>query len=335
VFVHALAALLQTQIPGVAEHRVGNIFKPFATPAESESNIGLFVIAITAIIFVVVASLIVFTIVRFRRRPEDDSRLEPPQVYGSNQIEAAWTVIPILIVFVLIGVSARVIASVQNASPPPTTLKVTVIGHQWWWEVVYPDYGIVTANEIHVPATPDGKIPTYLRLESIDVAHSFWVPQLSGKTDLIPNRINYMWIDPRKPGTYVGNCAEYCGTQHANMLLRVVAEGPKDFHSWAAEQQKTAYGDPQVKDAKAAFGTLACVNCHTIRGTPAVGRFGPDLTHLMSRQTLAAGVLTNTTQNLQSWVNDPQQAKPGCFMPSMKLTDEQLNQVVSYLQSLK
>jgi cytochrome c oxidase subunit 2 len=144
-----------------------------------------------------------------------------------------------------------------------------------------------------------------------------------------------MWIDPRKPGTYVGNCAEYCGTQHANMLLRVVAEGPNDFHSWAAEQQKTAYGDPQVKDAKAAFGTLACVNCHTIRGTPAVGRFGPDLTHLMSRQTLAAGVLTNTTQNLQSWVNDPQQAKPGCFMPSMKLTDEQLNQVVSYLQSLK
>jgi cytochrome c oxidase subunit 2 len=335
VFVHALAALLQTQIPGVAEHRVGNIFKPFATPAESESNIGLFVLAITAAIFVVVGTLIVFTIIRFRRRPEDDSRLEPPQVYGSNQIEAAWTVIPILIVFVLIGVSARVIASVQNASPPPTTLKVTVIGHQWWWEVVYPDYGIVTANEIHVPATPDGKIPTYLRLESIDVAHSFWVPQLSGKTDLIPNRINYMWIDPRMPGTYVGNCAEYCGTQHANMLLRVVAEGPKDFHSWAAEQQKTAYGDSQLRDAKAAFGTLACVNCHTIRGTPAVGRFGPDLTHLMSRQTLAAGVLTNTTQNLQSWVNDPQQAKPGCFMPSMKLTDEQLNQVVSYLQSLK
>jgi len=335
VFVHALTALLQTQIPSVAEHRVGNIFKPFASPAESESNIAFFVLAVTAAIFVVVAGLIVFTMMRFRRRPEDDSRLEPPQVYGSNQIEAAWTVIPILIVFVLIGVSARVIASVQNASAPPTTLKVTVIGHQWWWEVVYPDYGIVTANEIHVLATPDGKRPTYLRLESMDVAHSFWVPQLSGKTDLIPNRINYMWIDPREPGIYVGNCAEYCGTQHANMFLRVVAQAPNDFHAWAAEQQKAAHEDPHVNDAKAAFGTLACVNCHSVRGTPAVGRFGPDLTHLMSRKTLAAGVLTNTTQNLQSWVNNPQQAKPGCFMPSLKLTGEELNQVVSYLQSLK
>jgi cytochrome c oxidase subunit 2 len=335
VLVHALAALLQTQIPGVTEHRVENIFKPLASPAESEYKIALFVLAITGAIFVVVASLIVFTIARFRRRPADESRQEPPQVYGSNQIEAAWTVIPILIVFVLIGVSARVIASVQNASPPPSTLKVTLIGHQWWWEVVYPDYGIVTANEIHVPAAADGKTATYLQLESIDVIHSFWVPQLSGKTDLIPNRSNYMWIDPREPGTYVGNCAEYCGTQHANMFLRVVAQAPNDFHIWAAEQQKTAHEGPQVSDAKATFGTLGCVSCHAIRGTPAVGKFGPDLTHLMSRQTLAAGVLTNTTQNLRSWVNNPQQAKPGCFMPSMELTDEQLNQVVSYLESLK
>lgn len=335
VFVYALAALLQTQIPGVAEHRIQNMFKPLATPAESESNIAFFVLAITAAIFVVVAGLIVFTIVRFRQRSGDDSRLEPPQVYGSNQIEAAWTVIPILIVFVLIGVSARVIAGVQNASPPPSTLKITVIGHQWWWEVVYPEYGIVTANEIHIPVAPDGKAATYLRLESMDVIHSFWVPQLSGKTDLIPNRINYMWIDPRQLGVYVGNCAEYCGTQHANMFLRVVAETPNDFHRWAAEQQKAAHEDPQVSEAKVAFGTLACVNCHSVRGTPAAGRFGPDLTHLMSRKTLAAGVLTNTAQNLRSWVNNPQQAKPGCFMPSMELTDEQLNQVVSYLQSLK
>jgi cytochrome c oxidase subunit 2 len=335
VFVHALAALLQTQIPGTSEHRVQNIFKPLASPAESEYEIALFVLAITAAIFVVVAALIVFTIARFRRKPEDDSRLEPPQVYGSNQIEAAWTVIPILIVFVLIGVSARVIASVQNASPPPSTLKVTLIGHQWWWEVVYPDYGIVTANEIHVPATPDGKLPTYLQLESVDVAHSFWVPRLSGKTDLIPNRINYMWIDPREPGVQVGNCAEYCGTQHANMLIRVIAQAPDEFHRWAAAQQKPAIQDSQLIVAKRAFGTLACVNCHTIRGTPAIGRFGPDLTHLMSRQTLAAGVLANTAQSLRSWVDDPQQVKPGCLMPSMKLTGEQLNQVVSYLQSLK
>ncbi len=165
--------------------------------------------------------------------------------------------------------------------------------------------------------------------------HSFWVPQLAGKTDLIPNRTNYTWIDPREPGVYVGNCAEYCGTQHANMLLRVIAQTPADFGNWMAEQQKPAEDNAQLSEAKAAFGSLACVNCHTIKGTPAVGKFGPDLTHLMSRQTLAAGVLTNTTQNLREWVNDPQQAKPGCLMPSMKLTDKELDQVVSYLQSLK
>jgi cytochrome c oxidase subunit 2 len=335
VLVRALTALLQTQIPGLAEHRVQNIFKPLASPAQSEYESALFVLAITAAIFVVVASLIIFTIVRFRQRPGDGSRLEPPQVYGSNQIEAAWTVIPILIVFVLIGVSARVIASVQNASPPPSTLKVTLIGHQWWWEVVYPDYGFATANEIHVPATPDGKTASYLQLASVDVIHSFWVPQLAGKMDLIPNRINYTWIDPREPGIYIGNCAEYCGTQHANMFLRVIAQAPNDFHSWAAEQRKTASEDPQIRDAKAAFGSLACASCHAVRGTAAIGKFGPDLTHLMSRQTLATGVLANTPQNLRAWINDPQQAKPGCLMPSMKLTEEELNQVVSYLQSLK
>ena len=333
--MHAIAALLQVQVPGAPEHRIENIFHPLATPAEAESNIAFLTLGITAGIFLVVAGLIVYTIWRFRRRPGEESQQEPPQVYGSNQIEAAWTVIPILIVFVLIGVSARVIASVQNASPPPSTLKITVIGHQWWWEVVYPDYGFVTANEIHLPTSEDGKHATYLRLESMDVIHSFWVPQLSGKTDLIPNRTNYMWIDPREPGVYVGNCAEYCGTQHANMFLRVVAQKQDEFNQWAANQQKQAVENPQFNDAKATFGSLGCVNCHMVKGTSFVGKFGPDLTHLMSRQTLAAGVLTNTPEHLRAWINDPQQAKPGCFMPSMKLTDPELGQVVSYLESLE
>jgi cytochrome c oxidase subunit 2 len=303
---------------------VANIFKPLATPAQSEYHIALLALAITGAIFVVVAALIVYTIWRFRRKPGDDAKQEPPQVYGSNQIEVAWTVIPILIVFVLIGVSARVIAGVQNASPPPAMLKVTLIGHQWWWEVRYPDYGIVTANEIHVPAAS----ATYLELQSADVIHSFWVPQLAGKTDLIPNRNNYAWIDPREPGIYWGNCAEYCGTQHANMLLRVVAQEPGDFKQWTAEQQKAAVGN-------AVFQSLSCVSCHAVKGTAAAGKFGPDLTHLMSRQTLAAGAIANTPENLRKWVKNPQTAKPGCLMPSLQLTDEQLGQVVSYLQTLK
>jgi cytochrome c oxidase subunit II len=335
MFSPSLSVLLQVQVPGAPERRITDIFNPLATPADAERTAAYLTIAITTGIFVVVAGLIVYTIWRYRRRPGDDALQEPPQVYGSNQIEAAWTVIPILIVFVLIGVSARVIAAIQNASPPSHALKILLVGHQWWWEVRYPDYGLVTANEIHVPTSPDAQRTTYLQLTSVDVIHSFWVPQLAGKMDLIPNRTNYMWIDPRETGIYVGNCAEYCGTQHANMLLRVIAQAPADFAQWMEEQQKPAIEDPQASQAKAAFETLSCVNCHMIRGTSAKGQFGPDLTHLMSRQTLAAGVLTNTTQNLRAWVNDPQQAKPGCFMPSMKLTDPELDQVVSYLQSLK
>lgn len=334
MFLNVLVALLQVQVPGVSERRIANIFEPLASPAAAEKNIALFTLAITGAILVAVGGLIAFTIWRFRRRPGDDTNQEPAQVYGSNQIEVAWTVIPILIVFVLIGVSARVIASVQNASPPKSMLKVKVIGHQWWWGVEYPDYGIVTANEIHVPVAKGQNTATYLQLQSLDVIHSFWVPQLAGKTDLVPNRTNYMWIDPQQPGVYVGNCAEYCGTQHANMLLRVIAQPQTEFDQWAAAQQKAATGNSQVAQGKSVFESLSCVNCHMVKGTPAIGKFGPDLTHLMSRQTLAAGVLTNTKKHLLAWVNDPQEAKPGSLMPSLKLTDKELDQVVSYLESL-
>jgi cytochrome c oxidase subunit 2 len=329
-----LLAFFQVHVPGVPEHRVTDIFKPLASPAAAERDIGWFTMAVTAVIFVVVASIIVYTIARFRRRPGDDLHQEPAQVYGSTQIELAWTVIPILIVFVLIGVTARVVWSVENASPPPSTLHVRVVGHQWWWEVQYPDYGITTANEIHVPFSPDGKEATYLELTSVDVNHSFWVPQLSGKVDLIPNRLNYMWIDPKEGGAYVGNCAEYCGTQHANMLLRVVAEDRGTFQAWAQGQGK-ALASTDVSAGRTAFESLSCINCHVIKGTKAIGKFGPDLTHLASRSTIAAGVMTNTPENLKAWINDPQQIKPGCLMPSMKLGGKELDQLVSYLETLK
>jgi cytochrome c oxidase subunit II len=326
--------LLQIQVPGAVEHRITDIFKPLATPAAAERDIGWFTIAVTLLIFVVVAGLLVYTIARFRRKPNDDMHREPPQVYGSNQIELAWTAIPILIVFVLIGVTARVVWSIENASPPPSTLHVKVIGHQWWWEVQYPAYGFTTANEIHVPFSPDGKEATYFELSSADVAHSFWIPQLSGKVDLIPNRLNYMWIDPRESGVYVGNCAEYCGTQHANMLLRLVAEDRRSFQEWAQGQQKTI-GPAEESAGRTTFESLSCMNCHVIKGTKAIGKFGPELSHLGSRSTLGAGIMTNTPEHLRAWINDPQQAKPGCLMPSMKLTAAELDGLVSYLESLK
>ncbi|MGC2659607.1 MAG: cytochrome c oxidase subunit II [Bryobacteraceae bacterium] len=334
--IQSLAFLWAAATP-LTEHRVADMFKPLATPAQSVFSLALLVLGITAGIFVVVGGLIVYAIVRFRHKEGDDPQ-EPAQVYGSNQIEVAWTVIPILIVFTLIGVTARVVASVQDQPQPPKAVHVTVVGHQWWWEFHYPDYGVVTANELHLPVTagPTDR-PSFLTLKSRDVIHSFWIPQLSGKTDVIPNHINTMWMDPREPGIFLGNCAEYCGTQHANMLLRVVAQEPADFDNWIAEQKRGVGvpADPQMKKAQRTFDTLSCVACHSVRGTPARGIIGPDLTHLMSRQTIGSGVIDNTPANLRAWIDNPQAIKPGCNMPSMKLSDQQLDQVTAYLETLK
>ena len=334
LFAWAIGALTCTAYAG-APDRVTNIFKPLSTPAESVYQAALLTMAVCAVIFLIVGGLLAYTTIRFRRRAADDGS-EPPQIYGSNQIELAWTVLPVLIVFVLILVTSRTIADVQNKPAAPDSLKVTVVGHQWWWEIRYPDLGIVTANEIHVPVS-DAASPrqTFLRLESADVAHSFWVPQLAGKTDLIPNRVNKMWIEPKQVGTYLGNCAEYCGTQHARMLLRVIVHEPDDFARWAAAQQQHGAEDPQVKAGRDVFFSTSCVNCHTIGGTSARGRFGPDLTHLMSRSTLASGAAPNTPEKLRAWVRDPQTIKDGSLMPNMQLTEQELDQLVAYLLTLK
>src|SRR5882762_9926881 len=217
-----------------------NIFAPASTPAKSIFGLSLFVLAVTGAIFLVVFTLLLYSVVRFRKRKNDDGR-EPPQVYGSNQVELAWTIIPILIVVALFMATARVIAIVQKTSPSSNAIEVTAIGHKFWWEYRYPDLGVVTANELHVPVSdPSHPTPTFLKLLSADTDHSFWVPRLAGKTDLIPNRVNKMWIDPHETGLYVGQCAQYCGMQHAKMLLRVYADSPEQFEQWLAEQSKPA-----------------------------------------------------------------------------------------------
>ena len=313
---------------------VTNIFRTDSTPARAISDYTVLILAICAAIFVIVTGLLAYTTARFRHRPGDDEH-EPPQVYGSNQIELAWTVLPILIVFVLTLVTARTIAEVQDAAPPANALQATVVGHQWWWEVRYPELGIVTANELHVPVSdPAQSRPTFLKLESADVAHSFWVPQLAGKTDVIPNRDNRMWIDPFRPGTYLGNCAEYCGTQHAHMLIRVIVHPAGDFERWVAEQQREVTKDLQGNAGRDVFFSTSCINCHTIKGTEANGKFGPDLTHLMSRETLGSGAASNTPEQLRAWVRNPQKLKEGCYMPDMQLTGEELDQIVQYLLTL-
>jgi cytochrome c oxidase subunit II len=312
-----------------------SLLSPDSTPAHDIYKLSIFVMSICAAIFVVVFSLILYAAFKFRARPADDGH-EPPQIYGSNQVELAWTVIPILIVVVLFLASARVIHAVEDATFPPNAIEVTAIGHQFWWEFQYPGYGFITANELHVPVSPPGQSqPTHIILLSADTDHSFWVPQLAGKTDLIPNRKNEMWIEPHETGTYVGQCAQYCGTQHAKMLLNVMVDSPADFQRWVQQQKSPAVLSDQVAAGRRVFESNACVTCHTIAGTIANGRFGPDLTHLMSRTTIAAGAAPNNQQNLKLWVQDPDAIKPGCLMPAMQLDEPDVNQLVAYLMSLK
>jgi cytochrome c oxidase subunit II len=302
---------------------------PESAPAHTIFNLSLFVLQITGSIFVVVGGLLAFALVRFRARRDDDAS-EPPQIYGSTQVELAWTVIPILIVVVLFLTTARIIFAIQDAPEPADALDVTVVAHQFWWEFRYPKLGIVAANELHVPV---GKA-TYLRLLSADVDHSFWVPQLAGKTDLIPNHPNETWIKPERTGLYLGQCAQFCGVEHAQMLLRVYVDTPEQFAAWAEHQQQPGVQDSSVAAGRHVFETEACTNCHAVAGTAAIGTFGPDLTHLMSRDTIASGIVPNTPENLRAWVENPNNAKPGVLMPAMQLSNQQIDELVAYLSTL-
>ncbi|MFN4261357.1 MAG: cytochrome c oxidase subunit II [Gemmataceae bacterium] len=335
-----------------------SMFDPVSPPAESILNLTYLLLGITGAIFLVVEGMLVWCIYRYRQKPGTET--EPPQNYGSKPVELAWTVTPALIVFVLFLIVFRTIADTRrdpHQAPPPGSkpLHVTVIGHQWWWEYVYEKYDgteirsedvkdgkpvsqryMKTANELHVPASADGTPrPVYLHLQSVDVIHSFWVPRLAGKTDVIPNRINHMWFQSAIPGLYLGQCAEYCGTQHAGMLLRVYVDPVDEFETWLANERKPAVEDPAAAAGKKVLESEACMNCHTVRGTAAQGGFGPDLTHLMSRETIASGLEPNNKEMLRVWVKDPQQIKPGCRMPAMNLTDAEIDQVVAYLLTLK
>jgi cytochrome c oxidase subunit II len=312
-----------------------SIFSPVSTPARSIFDLSIFVLVVAGAIFTVVVILLVYSLIKFRKRRDDDAR-EPPQVYGSNQVELAWTVIPVLIVVGLFMATARVIADIQKPQRPASAIEVVATGHQFWWEFRYPGLKVVTANELHVPVSdPNHPSPTFITLTSADTDHSFWVPRLAGKTDLIPNRINTMWIDPQETGLYLGQCAQYCGTQHAKMLLRVYVQTSDDFARWIREQSQPARAHDVVSTGQRIFETTACINCHAVAGTMADGRFGPDLTHLMSRDTIASGAVPNTPANLRQWIRDPAALKPGCKMPAMELSDQDINAVATYLETLQ
>ncbi|HZZ27355.1 MAG TPA: cytochrome c oxidase subunit II [Pirellulales bacterium] len=336
---------------------------PVSPPAESIRYLFYFVVAVALVILAVVWGVLFYSLARFRQKKNtggasspsgqpansEITTAEPPQVYGSLPIEIAWTVAPGIIVLLLALVIVRTELEVRIKAPATTAgtnaVTATVIGHQWWWEYVIEQNGdqtvnVVTANELHVPASGGSDSvetlrPVYLTLKSADVCHSFWVPRLAGKTDLIPGKTNQMWFQTTQPGLYFGQCAEYCGAQHANMLLRVYVDTPETFAAWLANEQKPAVDDAAMREGRQAFLAQSCVNCHTIRGTTAKGKFGPDLTHLAARETFAGGMIKLNRDNLRLWIRDPQQIKGECLMPAFGLSDRNVDLITDYLMTLK
>lgn len=296
-----------------------------------ESNLYNLIFWIAVVVFVIVEGLLVYTIYRYRRKGDEGM---PHQTHGNTALELTWTIIPCLILIGIAVPTLTTIASAATVPPGGDTLNVQVYGHQWWWEFDYPAQKIVTADELHIPVGT--KIA--LSIQSKDVIHSFWVPKLGGKIQAIPGRDNTMWFQADQVGEYYGQCYQLCGTSHANMRFRVFVQSKADFDKWVADQQAVPTAPTDAEAAKGAqvFASGPCVACHTINGVKgAVGKIGPDLTHFGSRTTIAGALLDNNPKDLAMWLHDPPGVKPGSLMPNYHLTDDQVNALVAYLESLK
>jgi cytochrome c oxidase subunit 2 len=281
------------------------------------------------VVFVLVEGALIVAILRFRERPGGP---EPKATHGNTLLEISWTLAP-AIVLVLIAIPT--IKTIWDVDRPARgeSLVVEAVGHQWWWEFRYPDLGIVTANELHIPVGQQIDV----RLTSADVIHSFWFPRLGGKRDVIPGHETQIWFTADSAGLYLGQCAEFCGLSHALMKMELVAESPADFQAWVEGQRAEAVATDSVSFAEGtqAFMRGGCIACHTVRGTVAQGIIGPDLTHIGSRRRIAGGILDNTPENMERWIKDSRGVKPGSLMIVPELDDETVGRIVEYLQSLK
>jgi cytochrome c oxidase subunit 2 len=301
-------------------------FDPVTPQGLSISNLFVLELIISGLLLALVIVWLGLSLLRFRARSDDST--EPPQVHGNRNLELIWTITPALVlavVFVLVIQTMRTVDAAETGAQP-----LRVIGHQWWWEYDYPGYQVSTANELHVPVGT----PLQISLESIDVIHSFHVPQFGWMQDTVPGKTNRMSVLVNRPGVYDGTCNQYCGLQHAWMRIRVVAEPADRFSAWVQQQSQ-----PAVRTGtrgEQIFLQNTCVSCHSIRGLQATAHVGPDLTHLGSRATLGTGVVDNSAAYLQQWIRNPQALKPGVLMPAYQnLSPADLTALVDYLQSLK
>ena len=358
-----------------------NTLNPQGPVALQESDLFWFILIVATVVFVLVESALIYSVIRFRARPNSP---EPRQIHGNTKLEIWWTIVPSLILFLVLGLTIKTLIGIQEPANTGATMYVTVDGHQWWWEFQYtniPQYAgipqnvgnaadyvdasgvsttqaMTTADDLVVPVGTT----VHLDLRSDNVIHSFWIPQLTGKTDVIPGHDNHMWFQADTPGTYQGACAEFCGDQHAHMRFHVIAMTMPNFAKWVASQQKPACDPqnsaPQPQCNSAALNSNAalrgkalffsgifnnnqqCIACHSIygasyNGVGANGVVGPNLTHFGSRDLIAGGVLDNTPDQLAQWLTDPQSVKPDSDMPDLGLTQSQVQDLVAYLESLQ
>ncbi|MGH3851225.1 MAG: cytochrome c oxidase subunit II, partial [Pseudonocardiaceae bacterium] len=325
-----VGALATVVLSACAKNAPQTSLEPQGPIARQIDNLINPVFIVAGIVFVLVQGLVVFAMVRYKDRGQP----EPEQIHGSTRLEIAWTLVPALI---LLAIAIPTIKSIFDLSKAPSAdaLKVTVIGHQFWWEYQYEDSGVISANELVIPVGRE----VALTLKSVDVIHSYWIPALAGKTDVIPGRVNHMKVESEAPGEFPGQCTEFCGTSHANMRNRAISLSDSDFDKWV-EGQKQKAATPSAgtlaADGMATFSSRGCGSCHTIDGV-SEGKIGPSLTHLASRDTFAGAMFENNAENLTTWLTDPQAAKPGnkMIIPGAPLGPEEIEKLIAYLETLK
>ncbi|MFS8531249.1 cytochrome c oxidase subunit II [Sphaerobacter thermophilus] len=331
----ALTVALVVFVSGCAGGTPQSASDPAADNARKIWDLFMPIFWMSVVVFVIVQGIIIVALIRFRRRPNDPI---PHAMHGNTKLEIAWTLAPALILAAIAVPTITTIADLAR-DPGDEALTVRAIGQQWWWAFEYPESGVVTADELHVPV---GR-PIRVELESKDIIHSFWVPRLAGKQDVVPGRTNTIHFTADAVGEYSGQCAEFCGAQHANMKFKVIVQTEEEFEAWLEQQlQPAVEPEPGSVEAQGKELFMAnCLGCHTIQGTEAQGKVGPDLTHFGSRNMIAGGGVPYSTENLKEWIHNAPSVKPGqpgrpLQMPAFtRLSDEEVDALVAYLESLK
>lgn len=317
-----------------------HILLPASPAAQETADLFYIVFWVALLVFLLVEGLLVYFVLRYQRRAQDE---HPEQYHGNTKLEITWTLIPAVILAVMFALTIRTMGMTGPTAAPAEGIKINVAGHQWWWEIQYEGGKVLTASELHMPA---GQVMN-VSLSSLDVIHSFWVPSIMGKTDTVPGHNNVTWLLSNQPGTYDGQCAEFCGEEHANMKFRVIVQTPQEFQAWLTAQQappvEPAPGSLEERGKQILTNPAnGCMTCHTIAGTPAVGVTGPNLTHFASRGCFAGCMFENNHDNLTRWLLNPGAMKPGNVMAATLsklrpegLSTDEVAALTAYLESLR